>query len=140
MIPLLLLFGVRGTLDRLPLSLQRYQGEVSSIPHLNLIHGNPYYELFFSWENTIEASDSFVVKKFLQKSSTKIPKWFATAAELDDNRKFRGTDEATFHIEYQVPALREKHLKQNEFIFWKDDTHWNELGIVSAMKYISNDI
>ena len=34
----------------------------------------------------------------------------------------------------------EKHLKQNKFIYWKDDTHWNELGIISAMKYISNDI
>lgn len=34
----------------------------------------------------------------------------------------------------------EKHLKQNKFIYWKDDTHWNELGIISAMKYISNDL
>ena len=128
MIPLLLLVGARGTLDPLPLAMQRYQGEVSSIPHLNLIHGNPYYELFSSWENTIEASDSFVVKKFLQKSSTKIPKWFATVAELDDNKKFRGTDEATFHIEYQVPALRERYLKQKPkhivFIFMESQPAW----------------
>lgn len=34
----------------------------------------------------------------------------------------------------------EKHLKQNKFIYWKDDTHWNKLGIISAMKYISNNI
>ena len=34
----------------------------------------------------------------------------------------------------------DEHLKKNKFIYWKDDTHWNELGITSAMKYISNNI
>lgn len=34
----------------------------------------------------------------------------------------------------------QENLKQNKFIFWKDDTHWNELGIKAAMKYISNNI
>jgi hypothetical protein len=32
----------------------------------------------------------------------------------------------------------EKNLKKNRFIYWRDDTHWNEFGIFSAMKYISN--
>ncbi len=34
----------------------------------------------------------------------------------------------------------EEHLKQRKFIFWKDDTHWNELGITAAMKHISDKI
>ena len=34
----------------------------------------------------------------------------------------------------------EKNLKQNKFIFWKDDTHWNQLGIISAMQHISKNI
>ena len=49
LIPLALLIGARGTLDRLPLSMQRYREQVSAITHLNLIHGNPYYELYASW-------------------------------------------------------------------------------------------
>jgi len=108
MIPLLLLVGSRGTFDPLPLTMQRYREQVSAIPHLNLIHGNPYYELYSSWEVTIKASDSSMVKIFLKQSTTEIPQWFATVAELDNNRKFRGVDEATFHLEYQVPALKEK--------------------------------
>jgi hypothetical protein len=96
----------------LPLSKQRYRGQVSAITHLNLVHGNPYYELYASWGDTIGASDSSKVKNFLKRSTNKIPKWFASVAEMDDSRKFQGTDEATFHIEYQVPALREKYLKQ----------------------------
>ena len=34
----------------------------------------------------------------------------------------------------------EEYLKKNKFIYWKDDTHWNDLGIFSAMQYISNNI
>ncbi len=34
----------------------------------------------------------------------------------------------------------EKNLKKDKFIFWKDDTHWNKLGIISAMQHISNNI
>lgn len=30
-----------------------------------------------------------------------------------------------------------KNLKKNDFIFWKDDTHWNEKGISLVMEYIS---
>ena len=112
LIPLALLIGVRGTLDPLPLSMQRYREHVSTITHLILVHGNPYYELYSSWGEARGASDFSTVKKYLKQSTTEIPKWFATVAEMDDSRKFQGTDEATFHIEYQVPALREKYLKQ----------------------------
>jgi phosphoglycerol transferase MdoB-like AlkP superfamily enzyme len=128
LIPLALLIGVRGTLDMLPLSKQRYRGQVSAITHLNLVHGNPYYELYASWGDTIGASDSSKVKNFLKRSTNKIPKWFASVAEMDDSRKFQGTDEATFHIEYQVPALREKYLKQKPkhivFIFMESQADW----------------
>ena len=128
MIPLLLLVGSRGTFDPLPLTMQRYREQVSAIPHLNLIHGNPYYELYSSWEVTIKASDSSMVKLFLKQSTTEIPQWFATVAELDNNRKFRGVDEATFHLEYQVPALKEKYLKQKPqhivFIFMESQSAW----------------
>jgi hypothetical protein len=30
-----------------------------------------------------------------------------------------------------------KNLKKNDFIYWKDDTHWNEKGISLVMRYIS---
>ena len=34
----------------------------------------------------------------------------------------------------------EKFLKNNKFLFWKDDTHWNQNGIIVAMKYIKDII
>ena len=76
LIPLALLIGVRGTLDPLPLSMQRYREQVSTITHLNLVHGNPYYELYSSWGDTIDASDSSKVKNFLKRSTNKIPRWY----------------------------------------------------------------
>jgi phosphoglycerol transferase MdoB-like AlkP superfamily enzyme len=128
LIPLALLIGVRGTLDRLPLSMQRYREQVSAITHLNLVHGNPYYELYASWGDTIDALDFSKVKIFLKRSTNKIPGWFATIAELDDGRKFRGVDESTFYLEYQVPALKEKYLKQKPkhivFIFMESQADW----------------
>ena len=128
LIPLALLIGVRGTLDPLPLSMQRYREQVSAITHLNLVHGNPYYELYSSWGDTIDASDSSKVKKFLKRSTNKIPKWFATVAEMDDSRKFRGVDESTFYLEYEIPALRKKYLKQKPkhivFIFMESQSAW----------------
>ena len=128
LIPLALLIGVRGTLDPLPLSMQRYREQVSAITHLNLVHGNPYYELYSSWGDTIDASDSSKVKKFLERSTNKIPRWFATIAELDDGREFRGVDESTFYLEYEIPALRKKYLKQKPkhivFIFMESQSAW----------------
>jgi phosphoglycerol transferase MdoB-like AlkP superfamily enzyme len=128
LIPLALLIGVRGTLDMLPLSKQRYREQVSAITHLNLIHGNPYYELYTSWGEAIDASDFSKVKKFLKRSTNKIPGWFATIAELDDGRKFRGVDESTFFLEYEIPALRKKYLKQKPkhivFIFMESQADW----------------
>ena len=128
LIPLALLIGVRGTLDRLPLSMQRYREQVSAITHLNLVHGNPYYELYDSWGEARSVSDFSAVKKYLKQSTTEIPKWFATVAEMDDGREFRGVDEADFHIEYQVPALREKYLKQKPehivLIFMESQPAW----------------
>ena len=99
-IPLLLLVGSRGTFDPLPLTLQRYKEQPSHIPHLNLIHGNPYYELYFSWKDTIKVLDSSKIKKFLTQSTGKIPQWFTKVAELEDNRNFRGSDLATYNLEY----------------------------------------
>ena len=32
------------------------------------------------------------------------------------------------------------NLKYNRLIYWKDDTHWNYLGIFAAMEYISNNL
>ena len=33
-----------------------------------------------------------------------------------------------------------KYLKKDEFLFWRDDTHWNQNGILVAMKYIKDII
>ena len=33
-----------------------------------------------------------------------------------------------------------KYLKKDEFLFWRDDTHWNQNGILVAMKYIRDII
>ena len=40
------------------------------------------------------------------------PNWFKKISELDDRRKFIGKDEKTYYLEYEVPALREKYLRQ----------------------------
>tara|TARA_B100000965_G_C19547988_1_gene738763 strand:- start:271 stop:1515 length:1245 start_codon:yes stop_codon:yes gene_type:complete len=32
------------------------------------------------------------------------------------------------------------NLKYNQLIYWKDDTHWNYLGIFAAMEFISNNL
>jgi hypothetical protein len=128
LIPLVLLIGVRGTLDRLPLSMQRYRGQTSAITHLNLVHGNPYYELYSSWLEERDTSDISMVNKFLKRSKNIIPEWFATIAGLDDRRKFRGIDESTFYLEYEIPALRKKYLKQKPkhivFIFMESQPDW----------------
>ena len=128
LVPLVLLIGVRGTLDRLPLSMQRYRGQVSTITHLNLVHGNPYYELYSSWGEAKDVSNVAKVRKFLKQSSNKIPEWFSTIAELDDGRKVRGVDESTFYIEYKTPALRKKYLNQKPkhivFIFMESQSDW----------------
>ena len=34
----------------------------------------------------------------------------------------------------------DNYLKKDKFIYWKDDTHWNKLGIISAMRYIAKEI
>jgi hypothetical protein len=42
-----------------------------------------------------------------------------------------------------TPILKlaaDEYLKNNEFIYWRDDTHWNRLGIFSAMKFIKDDL
>ena len=33
-----------------------------------------------------------------------------------------------------------KYLKKDEFLFWRDDTHWNQNGILVAKKYIKDII
>ena len=34
----------------------------------------------------------------------------------------------------------EYYLKNNQFLFWKDDTHWNKNGILESMKFVKNKI
>ena len=34
----------------------------------------------------------------------------------------------------------QKYINNNKFIYWRDDTHWNESGIYIGMKYISEKI
>ena len=76
----------------------------------------------------IGASDISKVKEFLKRSTNKIPGWFATIAELDEGREFRGVDESTFYLEYEIPALRKKYLKQKPmhivFIFMESQSDW----------------
>ena len=128
LIPILLLLGVRGTFDRLPLSMQRYRGQISSVNHLNLIHGNPFYELYASWENQANSSDTSKIKFFLEQSKIEIPKWFERVSESDDARYFKGGDETSYHIEYKIPALREKYLKKKPrhivLIFMESHSSW----------------
>ena len=33
-----------------------------------------------------------------------------------------------------------KNIKENKVIYWTDDTHWNHLGIIDTMKFISYKI
>ena len=127
-VPILLLVGMRGTFDPLPLTMQRYRSQISSVSHLNLIHGNPYYELYSSWEDNIFASDSSNKIFFLKQSTPEIPNWFKKISELDNRRKFIGKNKETYHLEYKVPALREKYLRQKPkhivIIFMESQVGW----------------
>ena len=126
-IPILILVGIRGTFDRLPLTMQRYRGQISSVFLLNMIHGNPFFELYSSWEN-IKGSDSTEVKTFLNLSEEKIPNWFSTFADLDNRRAFRGSNGSSYYLEYEVPALRENFLIQKPehivLIFMESQPSW----------------
>ena len=60
MLPFLIMVGMRGTFDPLPLTLQRYRAQVSDEAHLNSIQGTT---LFF---NTVS------VERLLHLSNKKI--------------------------------------------------------------------
>ena len=127
-IPILILVGVRGTFDPLPLSMQRYRGQISSNNHLNMIHGNCFYELYASWENKKKSSDTSRIKLFLKQSKKDIPQWFKTVSESDDRRYFEGNDVNSYRVEYRVPALRKKILKKKPkhivLIFMESQSSW----------------
>ena len=128
LISFLLLFGIRGTLDPLPLTMQRYRGQISSERHLNLIHGNPYYELYASWENHINYSDTSNIKLFLKESKKEIPNWLNKVAETDNRRMIKGSKSLSFNIEYSVSALRDRYLKKKPkhivLIFMESHSSW----------------
>ena len=81
-----------------------------------------------------------------------IPTKFQIYSKYINNEKINKDDYEYLKLNYNQLGIEvedltnililsaEKYLKQNKFIYWKDDTHWNELGIISAMKYISNNI
>ena len=128
MFPFLLLVGMRGTFDSLPLTMQRYREQVSAVAHLNSIHGNPYYELYFSWHDRSETSDTNAIKKMLKKSTNEIPQWYDLLSNMDKRRGFKGTDESNYLLEYQLPDLSKKYLKQKPkhivFIFMESQSAW----------------
>ena len=33
-----------------------------------------------------------------------------------------------------------KYLKKDKYLYWRDDTHWNQHGIFVAMSYINKII
>ena len=128
MLPFLIMVGMRGTFDPLPLTLQRYRAQVSEEAHLNSIHSNPYYELYFSWYDRAETSDTNAIKKMLKKATNEIPQWYELLANMDERREFKGTDEGNYHLEYQLPDLSKKYLKQKPkhivFIFMESQSAW----------------
>ena len=128
MLPFLIMVGMRGTFDPLPLTLQRYRAQVSEESHLNSIHGNPYYELYFSLYDRTETSDTNAIKKMLKKATNEIPQWYELLANMDERREFKGTDESNYHLEYQLPDLSKKYLKQKPkhivFIFMESQSGW----------------
>ncbi len=128
MLPILILVGMRGTFDPLPLTMQRYREQVSAVAHLNSIHGNPYYELYFSWHDRRETSDTNAIKKMLKKATNEIPQWYELLANMDKRRGFKGTDESNYQLEYQLPDLSKKYLKQKPkhivFIFMESQSAW----------------
>ena len=75
-----------------------------------------------------------IYKKYFNKEETKKN----DLVYLKENYKKLG-----IQVEDLTPILQQAaddNLKNDKFIYWRDDTHWNKLGIITAMKFIENDL
>ena len=64
-----------------------------------------------------------------------------------DNNKFEYLRNEYRKFKIQVINLSEifiqsasKYLAQDKYLYWRDDTHWNSIGINIAMKYVNDYI
>ena len=46
----------------------------------------------------------------------------------------------TFNLTKDLQKTAKIYLDNKKLIFWKDDTHWNELGIKLAMQILNSEI
>ena len=46
----------------------------------------------------------------------------------------------TFNLTKELQKTAKIYLDDKKLIFWKDDTHWNELGIKLAMQILNSEI
>ena len=55
-------------------------------------------------------------------------------------KEYRKLGIDTLNLTDVLQKSAKEHMEKNELIFWRDDTHWNRLGILSAMKYLNKNI
>jgi hypothetical protein len=63
----------------------------------------------------------------------------------DDNPKFQYLiDEyaklkiPTYNLSKKMKPIVSKYLHNNEYLYWRDDTHWNRYGIYESMNFVSS--
>ena len=55
-------------------------------------------------------------------------------------KEYRKLGIDTLNLTDVLQKSAKEHMEKNELIFWRVDTHWNRLGILSAMKYLNKNI
>ena len=65
----------------------------------------------------------------------------------NNNYKFQYLKNSYSHLNIPVYDLTDimkhsisKYLSKEKYLYWRDDTHWNQYGIFEAMNYINNII
>lgn len=119
---------------------------------INKIKVGFYYRNF---ENFTSVSTKIIKNKTILEKIKKvyyIPTKFQIYSKYINNDKVTKKDFEFLKLNYEKLGIEVEdltdvlvesadiNLKENKFIYWKDDTHWNRLGIISAMRHIAKEI
>ncbi|MBF0280420.1 MAG: sulfatase-like hydrolase/transferase [SAR324 cluster bacterium] len=124
--PFLFAVMLRGTLG-LPLSVDLENGLISASDYLNLIHGNPAFNLYLSWKETVQNSDAFKKQIMAQTSKSQIIKSFKDFASQEHRRSFRERNN-NLEMHYEVPLLADVWLQRRPrhivLVFMESFSDW----------------
>ena len=70
---------------------------------------------------------------------------YIDSVKYNGNNKFKYLKDGYSYLNKPVYDLTEimklsisKYLSKGKYLYWRDDTHWNQHGIFEAMSYINN--